>query len=944
MDSTPCNAADLVRPSIVDSTSTIESKYLSVFIESYDGTTIFDDEELHRALRNKKSEPFQTFIDHLDAKYVDRLGIQDIVKKYKSQEFESLAHHSLNFGNTPNFHWYHFKAEVPKIITENLMLKLSGYYFDARVWIFDEDGKIVSQFRDSIAFPSSNSFTLKNGTVIAFPLELKSRSIYDFYIRVDTSYEPHTANFSFVKKLDLEAQLELNAYIDSGYAGIIVSLFLYNLFIYVFTRDSVYLYYCLYVASLAHLCLFLKGVYYPVQNVVESYQVHVFGSLAVTSLMGQLFAKKFLGVKRFISGKLITNFKVFYSIWIFNMLGSIFLPSKFMVYSSLVATIFALVTLTVMTALAIRNGYIEGYTFAVAFLALFIGSFAKVFESFAIIPKVISTWFSIQLGSALELILLSVSMGTKIRILADTLRSKNKQIMTFANHMEDLVNEKTAEIRVIHDSIPQGLFTVSDPVKLHVENGYSAKLESIVDQDKLESKSINDILLRKSTLDKDQINIIITCLSSSLGADDLNFELNSHNLPREIEIEVNDNQKVLEVDWIPVKKDESIHKILVSLRDVTDSRAMELTIKRQEIEAAICLELVDTDPELCEKFFTSTRFLVKKSLDFIDSGDLDATSLHREIFINVHTIKGNARSLNLRYLATQVHVFEDILEKNEEFGRHELLNKFSRVIDTIKKYESINNVTLNRLTRPSNQYSISNQTIEEILDILDEKKQFNESKKLQLLLELERMRSVSLADVLSDLKEMLISIAHELGKEIPSLRLTGNLYMDTNISIFFTNILTHLLRNSIDHGIEKRAIREDLSKPANGQIFIRVEERTDKESIVISISDDGKGLDLKKLEKMGIEKGLLPKNGNTSSQIADIVFSAGLSTANKISEISGRGVGLNSVKSYVESHDSCISIALKKPNNQGNWEFSIDIEAPRLLFADVVLHETTSSI
>ena len=120
--------------------------------------------------------------------------------------------------------------------------------------------------------------------------------------------------------------------------------------------------------------------------------------------------------------------------------------------------------------------------------------------------------------------------------------------------------------------------------------------------------------------------------------------------------------------------------------------------------------------------------------------------------------------------------------------------------------------------------------------------------------------------------------------------------------------LVHLIRNSIDHGIEPRDVRIARGKPTAGTV--RVGARHEGSHIVIAVEDDGGGLNVEKIRAKAIERGLLPSDvGEISKQTAiDLLFQPGFSTASVVTDISGRGVGMDAVKSVIESMSGTIEI------------------------------------
>lgn len=171
------------------------------------------------------------------------------------------------------------------------------------------------------------------------------------------------------------------------------------------------------------------------------------------------------------------------------------------------------------------------------------------------------------------------------------------------------------------------------------------------------------------------------------------------------------------------------------------------------------------------------------------------------------------------------------------------------------------------------------------------------------------MRKVSLKTVFRPFKRLVRDISKALGKEIELVINGDDLYVDNVIAKLYSNTLIHLIRNSLDHGIETTVERLQNGKIAQGTLTINVEERG--ELISLEIIDDGKGIDPAIIANKSIEKGLFTQSQidkMRKSEILDIIFHSGFSTAQVVSDISGRGVGMDMVRGSFEEFGGNIKI------------------------------------
>ncbi|HEY9725462.1 MAG TPA: hybrid sensor histidine kinase/response regulator [Chroococcales cyanobacterium] len=170
------------------------------------------------------------------------------------------------------------------------------------------------------------------------------------------------------------------------------------------------------------------------------------------------------------------------------------------------------------------------------------------------------------------------------------------------------------------------------------------------------------------------------------------------------------------------------------------------------------------------------------------------------------------------------------------------------------------------------------------------------------------------ADGVGGFPRMVRDLARQLGKQVKFEILGKSTQVDRAILERLEAPLTHLLRNAIDHGIESPEERLSLGKPAEGTLRLEAAHRSGMLSI--AISDDGRGVDLEQLRRQVVTKGMVNADiaGQlTEAELMDFLFLPGFSTANRVTEISGRGVGLNVVQSMVQDVGGLLR-AVSQPN------------------------------
>lgn len=170
------------------------------------------------------------------------------------------------------------------------------------------------------------------------------------------------------------------------------------------------------------------------------------------------------------------------------------------------------------------------------------------------------------------------------------------------------------------------------------------------------------------------------------------------------------------------------------------------------------------------------------------------------------------------------------------------------------------------------------------------------------------MRMVPIQGTFQKMARLVRDLAKKSGKEIDLALVGGDTELDRNLVEAITDPLVHMVRNSADHGVEMPDQRERNGKPRSGRVQLKAYHHSG--SIVIEISDDGRGLNKEKLLKKAIAAGIVAEGAALSeADIFKLVFHAGLSTAEKVTDVSGRGVGMDVVKKNVESLRGKIDIA-----------------------------------
>ena len=170
-----------------------------------------------------------------------------------------------------------------------------------------------------------------------------------------------------------------------------------------------------------------------------------------------------------------------------------------------------------------------------------------------------------------------------------------------------------------------------------------------------------------------------------------------------------------------------------------------------------------------------------------------------------------------------------------------------------------------------------------------------------------QIRMVPISQIFSRFPRLVRDLSRSCNKDIKLIIEGEDTELDKSVIDDLLDPLIHCVRNSVDHGIESPADRTAAGKPAHGTILLKA--RNEGNMIVIEVSDDGKGIDVEKVRQKAINNGVIHPSKNLSDVEAyNLIFEAGFSTAKEITNISGRGVGLDVVRKQIEKLNGNVSV------------------------------------
>ena len=368
--------------------------------------------------------------------------------------------------------------------------------------------------------------------------------------------------------------------------------------------------------------------------------------------------------------------------------------------------------------------------------------------------------------------------------------------------------------------------------------------------------------------------------------------------------------RVLKLNFSPMRNEGGkLKEVILTAIDATQEARAERSIAIERERAQLILRIVENRSSF-KTFLDSFENSVEQMLTWAGA---DLATLRREL----HTLKGSAMLFGATAMGNEVYQLELSIRENEtspqlvetvQSGSQKLMNKF-------KHWKTREEGLFSQLGVFADSTIEISQTK---LKNLKEKHARSAPAKAILEPFFQDLLNTDLCLVFKEYQAHIEALAAKLGKratlkvEEPSepILLPPGTYRET-----LRNFI-HLFNNSLDHGIEASEVREARGKAATGIISVKVSKLTERQSswIRIEISDDGGGINISKLRKSLIEKNDSEVEHQSDLEVAMSVFKDGLSTKDSVSEISGQGVGMGSVRAAVQKVRGKIVITQTGPS------------------------------
>lgn len=371
----------------------------------------------------------------------------------------------------------------------------------------------------------------------------------------------------------------------------------------------------------------------------------------------------------------------------------------------------------------------------------------------------------------------------------------------------------------------------------------------------------------------------------------------------------NSQGRIVTLEYKPVRDDHgSLEMVVVIATDRTAETQARSEAQKNLAFASLMVNIIK-DKERFRRFVSAARQIFREVYSALNRPQLSHESL-AEVKRHLHTLKGAASAFGMVQIKDSVHHLESQLSAENDFkvlrgvllkAVPEVDHMFESILDEHR--DILSEVLVEK--RPSRLVPIH--TLEQFGERIRDLGRVSGHLYQDYV---DEILAVPMQRIFAEFDSVIQQVASKLGKRVDPIRFVGD-----EVSVMpesmdaFRSALIHVFRNIVDHGIEHEIIRDQRGKPPAGQVVVEFRRMANDQGpyLRIIISDDGNGIDIwqirNKMERRGVAT-----EGLSNSQLLGKIFDAGFTTASAVTEFSGRGVGLDAVKTEVERLGGMISV------------------------------------
>lgn len=496
-----------------------------------------------------------------------------------------------------------------------------------------------------------------------------------------------------------------------------------------------------------------------------------------------------------------------------------------------------------------------------------------------------------------------------------------------ATHQE--IEANNAEMHLLMDTIPAGLLSIDENGMVNPE--YSRMAEIYFHTRELGDKKYADLLGfgPERAADAQTLADFLAVMAQDLIDEDSMSALNPFP---EVLIQRDAPPRWLKIGYYLIRRGGGKpNHILAVAEDITEKKRLAAQVSRTEREN-LQLKAIAEDPELFREFLSESGRILKNVAAKAEELTPEEKSrpLVNEIFRGVHTIKGVAGSFGLLQLAQAAGELEESLEPLRRTGASitpaliaDTDAKLKALADCFSEASASARAILGEdagaeggvLLRVSSAEIASHmEYLKSLGHVPDSAEATAALLKREALARFAALRAVPAKRGLARSLRIVPGLIDRLAKDAVFDLVGADQEIDCDVARELNAPLIHMIRNALDHGIEPPDSREEAGKPPTGKVTLHIDKAG--KWLTLKLKDDGKGLDPDTLRELAVSKGLLTLSESSAlsdAEAQELIFRPGFTTAAEVSDVSGRGVGMDAVReSIVATLGGTISINSEK--------------------------------
>lgn len=484
----------------------------------------------------------------------------------------------------------------------------------------------------------------------------------------------------------------------------------------------------------------------------------------------------------------------------------------------------------------------------------------------------------------------SIISGDELESLGDSFNSMARDIEDYSRNLEQKVEDRTRELSEAHNfintminSIDQGLMVLDQNLTCY--GTHSVACERIFGKNP-EGLSLADIVeyegQQVDTLEK---------WKKLLAVESLSFDMRVGLGPKSITLKRKEGDKYIEFSYFQMKNTSNLQDLVVVATDKTREEASRKELRRKNSYVDMIFKILQN-----RQAFNNFMAEVDARVDQIRS-NLVANHPLEKSRILFHTLSGSFGIYSVNNLAEQTQKIE-LLLKDSDLSDASIRQE---IIDSANEFF----IDYQKFKKDLYQAILNEQTSYELTEL--EANAIKNAIKNEDLIKLKELTTdifemISLNEILSPYRHLVKNLASHIQKEVQDLKINGGKIRinSKKYADFFTE-LVHLFRNCLDHGLEDPEERAATRKPSQGLIQVSGVKEAGK--LILTIKDDGRGIDYEKLKLHPMAKDL-----ESDEELGQLIFLEDVSTAKKDSQLSGLGVGMSALKDAVIKLDGEIRV------------------------------------